>query len=503
MRNMIKGVEVNGQWCKDKKVVKSTVEEFFKARFTRESEPLVRLDNVQFNTISDEDNELLVGVVSEEEVNNVVWSCDSSKSPGPDGFNFSFIKFCWDCLKEDIVLAINDFMVNGRWHRGTNASFICLIPKNDNPQCLSEYRSISLVGCVYKIVSKILSIKLKKVISKVIDIRQSAFLEGRGILDSILIANEVIEETKRKKKSCVCFTVDYEKAYDCVRWDFIYYMLDKLNFCEKWISWIKVCLELASISVLVNGSPTKEFIPKKGLRQDDPLSPFLFLIVVEGLAGVSRTVVKKEFVEGLEIGKKAVKVNMLQYADDTLFSCKANIKSVFNIKIMLSCFKLVSGLKVKFLKSRIGGVGVEQTEILSFVFVLNCEIMRTPFKYLGLPVGGCNKRGRFWDEVVNKIKRRLGKWKGRFISMAGRICLIKSVLSSISLLYLSLFKIPSNVLKKIVSLQRNFLWGWRSEGRKIAWLAWDKICNSKEAGGLGIINVRSFNLALLGKWIWR
>jgi len=169
---------------------------------------------------------------------------------------------------------------------------------------------------------------------------------------------------------------------------------------------------------------------------------------------------------------------------------------------MLSCFELVSGLKVNFLKSRIGGVGVEQTKILSFASVLNCEIMRTSFKYLGLPVGGCHTRGEFWDEVVNKIKRRLGR-KGRCISMAGRICLIKSVLSSIPLFCLSLFKIPSNVLKKIVSLQRNFLWGWGSEGRKIAWLAWDKICNSKDGGGLGIINIRSFNIALLGKWIWR
>jgi len=145
------------------------------------------------------------------------------------------------------------------------------------------------------------------VISKVIDIRQSAFLEGRGILDSIMVANEVIEKMKRKKKSCVCFKVDYENAYDCVRWDFIYYMLGRLDFCKKWISWIKACLELASMSVLVNGSPTKEFIPKKGLRQGDPLSPFLFLIVAEGLAGVSRIAVEKELVEGLESAKSRLR----------------------------------------------------------------------------------------------------------------------------------------------------------------------------------------------------
>ena len=110
--------------------------------------------------------------------------------------------------------------------------------------------------------------------------------------------------------------------------------------------------------------------------------------------------------------------------------------------------------------------------------------------------------GEFWHEVVNKVKSILGRWKGRYISMTGKIYLIKSVLLYKPLFYLSLFKILSNVLKKIVSLQRNFLWGWGLEGKKITWVAYDKFCNSRDASGLGIINVRSFNLTLLGKWIW-
>jgi len=219
MRNGINGVEVNVQWCEEKEVVMTKVRKFFEARFARESEPVVRLDNVRFTSLSEEDNVSLVGVVSEEEINNVVCSCDGSKGPGPDGFNFSFIKFCWGCLKKDFVSAVNDFMVNGRWPKESNASFICLIPKNDNMQQLNDYRPNLLVGCVYKTVSKIFSIRLKKVISKVIDVRQSTFLERRGLLDSILVANKALEEFKRKKKNCVFFKVDYEKAYDSVRWD--------------------------------------------------------------------------------------------------------------------------------------------------------------------------------------------------------------------------------------------------------------------------------------------
>jgi len=217
-------------WSEDKEVVKGKVRDFFKARFESVDGLQVRLDNVPFNSISAADNEMLVSTFSEEEVKEAVWDCESSKSLGPDGFNFGLIKFCWEFIKEDILLAVNDFARVGKWPRGTNASFVCLVPKLESPQSLCDFRPISLVGCLYKIISKLLSLRLKKVMSKIIDSRQFAFLAGKGILDSVLVANEVLEEAKRRKKSCLFFKVDYEKAYDSVRWDFISYMLERLGF---------------------------------------------------------------------------------------------------------------------------------------------------------------------------------------------------------------------------------------------------------------------------------
>jgi len=172
-------------------------------------------------------------------------------------------------------------------------------------------------------------------------------------------------------------------------------MLERLGFCEQWIAWIKSCLDSTTVSVLVNGSPTKEFVPSKGLRQGDPLAPFLFLIVAEGLAGVVRNVVMFDWVESVEVGMNKVKVNMLQYADDTLFFCKATSKSVFCLKSILNFFELASGLKVNFLKSSIGGVGVDTFTIRCFAKMLNCEVMKYPFKYLGMPVGDVTRRKRF------------------------------------------------------------------------------------------------------------
>jgi len=128
-------------------------------------------------------------------------------------------------------------------------------------------------------------------------------------MDSVLVTNEVLEKVKRRKSSCLFFKVDYEKTYDSIIWDFIYYMLERLGFCGKWIEWIRVCLESSSVSILVNGSPTQEFKPKKDLRQGNPLTLFLFLIVAEELVGVVRKAVEKDLLQSVEIG-------MLQYADE-------------------------------------------------------------------------------------------------------------------------------------------------------------------------------------------
>ncbi|XP_068491978.1 secreted RxLR effector protein 78-like [Phaseolus vulgaris] len=141
---------------------------------------------------------------------------------------------------------------------------------------------------------------MKKVLHKVINVRQFMFLEDREILDIVLVANKVLDEVKRSKNNCVFFKIDYEKAYDSVVWEFIFYMLDKL--CDKWIGWIRACLVSSAVSVLVNESPTKEFNPRKGLRQGDLLTPFLFLIVAKGLAGAIREAVEKNRLESVEIG---------------------------------------------------------------------------------------------------------------------------------------------------------------------------------------------------------
>ena len=372
LRNEVKGVEVGGLWCEEPCTVRLEAKKLFESRFKATKDFGVRLDAVEFKSLSLDVSLSMIEAFSEEEIKEAVWQCEGTKSPGPDGFNFNFIKKSWDSLKTDFVAALECFHETGVIPKGCNASFIALVPKIRDPCNLNQFRPISLVGAIYKVISKVLAGRIKKVLPDLIDGSQSAFIEGRGLADSVLLANEVIEDIRRRRKRGLCLKVDFEKAYDSVRWDFLYDMLGRLGFHSVWIKWIRGCLESATISVLVNGSPTEEFQPMRGLRQGDPMAPFLFIVVAEGLAGLVRQAMKANLMSGVKVGNKEVEVSFLQFADDTLFFCEESWSNVVIMKSILRGFELASGLKINFHKSRLAGVNVQpkQSSLLFEVFEL-------------------------------------------------------------------------------------------------------------------------------------
>jgi len=164
---------------------------------------------------------------------------------------------------------------------------------------------------------------------------------------------------------------------------------------------------------------------------------------------------------------------------------------------------LASGLKINFHKSKLVGINVGIQTLEVYAKSLHCTIMRVPFKYLGLEIRGNPKKKKHWELIIEKINTKLNGWKGSFLSMAGRICLIKSVFTSLTLYYFSFFKAPKTVCDRIISIQRRFMWGWGRENRSIPWVSWEKICSPLEKGGLLVKDVKKFNGSLLAKWKWR
>jgi hypothetical protein len=267
---------------------------------------------------------------------------------------------------------------------------------------------------------------------------------------------------------------------------------------------MKECVCTATASVLVNGSPTDEFPLERGLRQGDPLSPFLFLLAAEGLNVMMRALVEGNRFTGYSVGSQdAVTVSHLQFADDTLLLGAKSWANVRALRAVLVLFELMSGLKVNFHKSMLVGVNISDSWLNEAASALRCRVGKIPFLYLGLPIGGDPRRLGFWEPVLARIRNRLSGWKSRFLSFGGRLILLKSVLTSLLVYALSFFKAPSCIIYVIESLLIRFFWGGGEDARKMSWISWKTVCLRKEYGGLGVRQLREFNTALLGKWCWR
>lgn len=207
---------------------------------------------------------------------------------------------------------------------------------------------------------------------------------------------------------------------------------------------------------------------EKGIRQGDPIAPFLFLIVAEGLSGLIKKAVETDNFKSFKVGRGVgVDVELLQFADDALFIGEASIQNVLTLKCVLRCFELVSGMKVNFHKSKLAGISIPPSVTNRFAALLNCRVMVVPFVYLGLPVGANPRKLATWDPIVTKIRGRLSSWKSKRLSMGGRICLIKSVLTALPLYYLSFFRMPKGVIKKCQQLMMRFLWGAQRKREKL------------------------------------
>jgi hypothetical protein len=209
------------------------------------------------------------------------------------------------------------------------------------------------------------------------------------------------------------------------------------------------CVSSATVSVLVNGSPTDEFNMCRGLRQGDPLSPFLFLIAAEGLNVMLKASVDLGLFKGYQVGveaNSAIRISHLQFANDTLIVGEKSWANIRVLKANLMLFELISGLKVNFHKSMLVGVNIAQAWLRDATSVLNCKLGCIPFVYLGLLIGGNVKRISFWSALVDKICGKLSLWKSRHLSMGGRLVLLKSILSSILVYILSFFRAPTGII---------------------------------------------------------
>ncbi|KAJ0941167.1 putative RNA-directed DNA polymerase [Helianthus annuus] len=502
-RSRLNGLHIGGVWVKESDVLKEAIKNHFKKLF---AEPIRRrpsFQNLGLNFLNDVQAASLVQSFSESEVRDAIWSCDGSKAPGPDGFTTRFLRKFWAKLKPFVMSLMEDFYTRAEINAGSNPSFIVLLPKVEDPTELGDFRPISLIGLLYKIIAKVLANRLKPIFGKLISHTQSAFVGSRNILDGPLIVSEVVSWAKKYKTKVLIFKVDFAKAYDTLNWKFLIRVLGYMKFPAKWIKWVSSCLKSGKGSVILNGSPTGEFVYKRGLRQGDPLSPSLFIIALEVLDMIMKRAEALGLISGIKLPNGGPVLTHLSYADDVMFLCEWSVKNAENINRLLRCFSLLTGLNVNLQKSKVFGVGTSDVEIEEVAGILKCGIGEFPFLYLGLPIGANMKRKKHWEPVIKRFQKRLNGWKAKTLSFAGRVTLAKSVLGSLSSYFLGIFKAPKVVLNKLEGIRRSFVWGQVGNRNKISWIRWVKLLRPKQQGGLGLGGLESFNLAMLAKWWWR
>ncbi|CAL1355157.1 unnamed protein product [Linum trigynum] len=502
--NFIWRIKINDTTVEGMDNIAQGVVEFYSNLFLEEYQTRPFPSNYNPPCLNSAESASLEKPFTEEEIWECLSDSDGTKAPGPDGFSFEFYKRCWNFVKTDVLNCFSEFFATGRLPKIATHSFICLVPKKGATEDIKDLRPIGLMGSVNKLICKVLSKRLGQVLPAVVSVSQHASVRGRQISEAGLIANELVDSRRRSKKPSLLIKLDIEKAFDNVSWSCLFTVLARLGFKEKWRQWILGAVCSPTISVLINGESKGFFTAHKGLRQGDPSSPGLFVLVMDILSFMLSKLKEDGKIKGFFMNEEEQRgeVTHLLFADDTLIFCDASPDQILHITVTLACFQAVTGLKINLDKTVIYTVGdVPEPEF--FANILGCNWSSNPPKYLGYPLGAKLNVISFWYPILLNYKKKLESWSSRYLSAGGRLVLLKSVLSNLSGYYFSLFKAPKKVIEDMEKVQRKFLWSGFGDKRKTPLVEW-RICKSnRNNGGLGIRDLATFNSAMLCKWLWK
>jgi hypothetical protein len=382
-----------------------------------------------------------------------------------------------------------------------NYAIITLIPKEPNARDMKKFRPISLGNCSLKIISKAMSNRIAPIGHRIISMNQTAFIKSRFILDSAVAAHEVIHEVHSKKLSGLVLKLDYEKAYDRVDWDFLDEMLKSRGFGVIWRYRIKALLRNSSFCVRLNDINSKYFMAGKGLKQGDPLSPILFNLIADVFSKILYKAADHNLICGLVPHAIPGGDISLQYADDTILFLQKDLGMARNLKWLLTLFEQMSGMRINYHKSDLLTINVDDAEANLFAQIFGCKLGEFPFTYLGVPLHFSKLRKEDLQPILDKIIKRIAGWMGKLLSYRGRLVLLQACIASIPMYLLSFLKFPKWAIAAINYQMAHFFWNNIGESHKYHLANWDFVSRKKEYGGLGIQNMRDFNLRLLSYWI--
>ena len=417
------------------------------------------------------------------ELKEAIKNSQNGKSPGNDGRTREFYIVFWKNISQQLFESLIDGKNRGFLSTSQRQAVIKLLEKKSrDKRLISNWRPISLINFDTKLLSKVLAERLKKVLPSLIKHDQTAYVANRFLGESVRLISDILDITKTFSIEGYLMTIDIEKAFDSVDHPFLIAVLNIMGFDSEFINWINILINRQESCVINGGISTGYFNLERGSRQGDPISAYLFILVMEVFFTMIRN---NPNIEGLDI--LGCKYLLTSYADDTTFFIK-NKSSAKEIFKTFEIFSKYSGLKVNKSECEIAGIGVKNGVQTALLGTKNVNLNSEHLRILGVNFTYNHQIyvENFFLEVVEKIENVLSIWRWRNLSLSGKITVFKSLAFSKIIFISYLNEVPTTIIKKIEQIQRDFIWN----GKK-AKIKHTTLINDYEEGGLKDIDIES------------
>lgn len=450
------------------------------------------LEKIDVPTLTVEEREELEKPISKKECREVLNDLAKNKSPGNDGIPVEFYQTFWNDIEDIFMESVLDGFDKGEMSISQRQAILILIKKEGKDEReLKNWRPISLLNVDVKIVTKVFAKRMCRFIDKLISVCQTGFVKGRYIGESIRVIIDIMFYTKMHNIPGLLFFLDYEKAFDSLEWDFMMKVLSKFGFGPKFQSYIQTFYNNISSCICSNGHTSGYFCLSRGVRQGDPISPYLFILCVEILSSAIR---QNKQIRGIEIDGYAVSI--VQYADDTTLVL-ADLESAKEAFDIIEDFASFSGLRINKSKTNAMWLGSRRNCKLK---PLDINLPSEPFRVLGILLSTDMEQmiSLNFEKCLVDVKVMLNVWRKRNLSLIGKIQIVKTFALSKFVYCGSVLPIPSHILKQLENVIKDFV--WNGKNRYVKKLS---LIGSYEQGGLNMIHIPSFFNALKVKWIAR
>jgi len=493
---------IEGEMLTDMEEILKEEERYYKQLYTskmknteEEKRITQKIFNINSPTLEEEEQEELDKEIEEEEIWKIIKDSPKNKSPGTDGFTNEFYQIFWPHLKTYMLKAYKSALERGELSITQKRGMISLIPKPQKDlDLLKNWRPITLLNQDYKYLAKAIANRCKKLLPRIISSDQTGFVPGRYIGCNIQRIQNLIAKCEEENIDGTLLNIDFEKAFDSIEWTFVTKALEHFKFPKKYISWIQCFYNEIETCVTNNGHISKFFKPERGVRQGCPLSPYLFVVAAEVL---SLYIKQNPNIDGI-IGKSGEQYTVSQFADDTslgILNTKNNLRETFKA---LTEFSICSGLKINVEKSEIMLLGNSSRKRIPHIYR---NLIKKELKILGLKITNSSKETTEinYQEALEKMKSTIDLWNKRKMSLAGKICIIKTMITSKLVYCMNNLASPNEDYWKEVE---RILYKFVNDGKP------DKIKRNiligpHECGGYRMLDIGAQNTAVKLNWAKR